>query len=140
MAEIRHIDSEELAAITLELLEDEKSDFIQDALSDLRNCSIPSEARDRLVRRMKSRMRDVIFNHLKRTGAVRGDIRHDFTLGYCRRRYMEPRMSDVPSRYLDIERILPNFQEIVDSIMAEAGKLKTIADIEATTKDAGGEG
>lgn len=139
MAEIRYIDSEEHAADTLELLEEEKTDFIRDALSDLRNCPIPSEARDRLVRRMKSRMRDVIFTHLKRTGAVRGDIRYDFTLGYCRRRYMEPRMSDVPSRYLDIDRILPNFQEIVDSIMAEAGKLKTIAEIEATTKDAGGE-
>lgn len=138
MAETRHIDYEEHAASTLELLEDEKMDFVQNTLSDLRGGILPDEARDRLVRRMKSRMRDVIFEHLKRSGVVRGDYRHDFTLGYCRRKYIEPRTSDVPSRYLDIDRILPNFQEIVDTIMAEAGKLKSIAEIEATTCEAGG--
>lgn len=137
MPEIRHINSEKHAASVLVLLEGEKEKFIQYAFSYLRDGFLPpDEVRGRLVRRMKLHMRGVIFKHLKRTGAVRGDSRHDFTLGFCRSRYSEPRISDVPSRYLDIDRILPNFQEIVSSIMTEAEKLKTIAEIEATTSEA----
>lgn len=137
MSEIRHINSEKHASSVLALLEGEKEKFIQYAFSYFRDGFLPpDEVRDRLARRMKSRMREVIFKHLKRTGEVRGDNRRDFTLGFCRSRYIEPRINDVPSRYLNIDRILPNFQEIVSSIMTEAEKLKTIAEIEATTSEA----
>ena len=50
---------------------------------------------------------------------------------------MEPRLSDVPSRLVNIETIIPNFQEAVDSMMTEARRLKAVADIEATTREAG---
>ena len=38
---------------------------------------------------------------------------------------------------MNIETIIPNFQEAVDSMMTEARRLKAVADIEATTREAG---
>jgi hypothetical protein len=49
---------------------------------------------------------------------------------------VEPRESDVPSKYLDIEKVLTNFDAAIDDIMVEAGKRKMIAEIEAVTKEA----
>ena len=138
MAQIHHVDMEEYATEALELLGEEKDGFVRHALSWLSDGHGQEDTRKRLVRRVKSDMEDVLFEHLKRTGAVRGDYRIDYTRGYYyRRKYVEPRLSDVPSRLVNIETIIPNFQEAVDSMMTEARRLKAVADIEATTREAG---
>ena len=36
----------------------------------------------------------------------------------------------VPSDLLDVETILPNFSELVDSMMVDAGKLRLVSEIE----------
>ena len=51
-------------------------------------------------------------------------------------RKIKSRMEDVPSQYRDIEKILPTFQELVDSVLVEAGKLRMISAIEEATKKA----
>lgn len=44
--------------------------------------------------------------------------------------------SDVPSKYLDIEKVLTNFDAAIDDIMVEVGKRKMVAEIETVTKKA----
>ena len=118
MAHIGHIDKEKQAAKTLEFFNREKDGFVRSACHSYTAGVPPEQTREALVRKIKSRMEDVLFEHLKRT---------------VRR---EPRKSDVPSQYRDIEKILPNFQELVDSVLVEAGKLRMISAIEEATKKA----
>lgn len=79
MAQIHHVDMEKYAAEALELLGEERDGFVRHALSWLSDGLSLDDTRERLVRRVKSDMEDVLFEHLKRTGAVRGDYRIDYT-------------------------------------------------------------
>lgn len=136
MSEIRRIDQEEYAAEALELLNNEREDFVRSACSSLSE-GVSSEAtRGILVRKVKSEMKHVLFEHLKRNGTVSGHYVHRYTYGYCRKVRIEPRESDVPSKYLDIEKVLTNFDAVINDMMVEAGKRKMIAEIEAVTKEA----
>lgn len=136
MSEIRRIDQEEYAAEALELLNNEREDFVRSACCSLSE-GVSSEAtRGILVRKVKSEMKHVLFEHLKRNGTVSGHYVYRYTYGYCRKVRVEPRESDVPSKYLDIEKVLTNFDAVIDDIMVEAGKRKMIAEIEAVTKEA----
>lgn len=138
MAEIRRIDQEEYAAEAMELLNQVRESFVRSACYSLSE-GVSSEAvRVILVRKVKSEMKHVLFEHLKRSGTVSGHYVYRYTYGYCRKVRVEPRESDVPSKYLDIEKVLANFDAAIDDIMVEAGKLKMIADIEAVTKEAQG--
>lgn len=137
MTHISHIDIDEHAEECLELFKEERSGFVRHALKHLSEGLSQDDTRERLVRKVKSDMRAVIFEHMKRTGEVHGDSRMPYAhLGYYYRVRRSPDISDVPSHLLDIEELMPNFQDEVGSIMLDAEKLKMIADIEATTRDA----
>ena len=137
MATIGRIDKEEYAAKALELIEGERDYFVSTVCANLVGVVSPDVAREQLVRRVKSRMEDILFRYLKREGIVKGDYRHQYTyLGYYRTVRREPNKRDVPDELLDIEKILPNFNEIIDAILVEAGKLKMVSAIEETTKKA----
>lgn len=136
MAHVYHVDMERYSADALELIGEEKDYLLRLAYEWLKDGITVEDTRTRLVQKVKIIMKDVLFEHLKRTGTVRGDYRYDYTLGYCRRKYVEPRMIDVPSKLLDIEAVLPNCHEFINAIMVEAGKLKAIYDIESATKHA----
>ena len=136
MSEIRRIDQEEYAAEALELLNNEREDFVRSACSSLSEGVSSETTRGILVRKVKSEMKHVLFEHLKRSGTVSGHYVYRYTYGYCRKVRVESRESDVPSKYLDIEKVLTNFDAVIDDIMVEAGKRKMIAEIEAVTKEA----
>lgn len=136
MSEIRRIDQEEYAAEALELLNNEREDFVRSACCSLSEGVSSETTRGILVRKVKSEMKHVLFEHLKRNGTVSGHYVHRYTYGYCRKVRIEPRESDVPSKYLDIEKVLTNFDAVINDIMVEAGKRKMIAEIEAVTKEA----
>lgn len=138
MSEIRRIDLKEYEAEALELLNQEREGFVRSACSSLSEGASSEAARVILVRKVKSEMKHILFEHLKRSGTVSGHYVYRYTYGYCRKVRVEPRESDVPSKYLDIEKVLTNFDAAIDDIMVEAGKCKMIADIEAVTKDAQG--
>lgn len=139
MAEIGRIDQEEYAAEALELLNQEREGFVRSACYSLSEGVSAEAVRVILVRKVKSEMKHVLFEHLKRSGTVSGHYVYRYTYGYCRKVRVEPKESDVPSKYLDIEKVLANFDAAIDEIMVEAGKRKMIADIEAVTKEAQGE-
>lgn len=136
MSEIGRIDQEEYAAEALELLNQEREGFVRSACSSLSEGLSSEAVRATLVRRVKSEMKHVLFEHLKRNGTVSGHYVHRYTYGYCRKVRIEPRESDVPSKYLDIEKVLTNFDAVINDLMVEAGKRKMIAEIEAVTKEA----
>lgn len=136
MAEIRRIDQEEYAAEALELLNREREGFVKSAWSSLSEGLSSEAVRATLVRRVKSEMKHVLFKHLKRNGTVSGHYVHRYTDGYCRKVRVDPRESDVPSKYLDIEKVLTNFDAAINDILVEAGKRKMVAEIEAVTKKA----
>ena len=131
MTHVGHIDKEEYAEKALELLYGEKETFVSFAYDSLFWGVSREETRVNLVDRIKTEMRRILFGHLVVTGAVRGVVKYDYTYGYCRRIRREPRISEVPSMYLDIAKVLPNFNEVIESLMIEAIKLKLIADIRA---------
>lgn len=136
MTHIGHIDKEKHAAKTLELFNRERDGFVRSACHGYTTGVSPEQMRTALVRKIKSRMEDVLFEHLKRTGDVRGSYWHEYTMGYLRTVRREPRKSEVPSQYRDIEKILPNFQELVDAVLVDAGKLRMVSAIEEATKEA----
>ena len=139
MAYIGHIDEDQYAEKALELLHRERESFVTFACASLKSGVPHGETRELLVRKVKSRMENVLFNHLKHTGAVRGSYRHQYyQAGYIRRVRREPQKSDVPSGLLKIEELLPTFQFEIDAMMMEAGKRKLIAEIEAKAKEAQG--
>lgn len=142
MAHIRHIDMEEYAAHALELLNNEREDSVRFAYGRLKDGDSRDHTREALVSRVESHMERALFDYLKRTGKIQGDIRYDYTLGYCRRKPVEPRMSDVPSGLLSLSEILmtfealPKFADLIDNVMVEAGKLLMVEEIEAATAKA----
>lgn len=143
MAHIRHIDREEYAVHALELFDNEREDFVSFACDCLKDGDSLEHTRESLVRRVDSYMKRSLFDYLKRTGKIQGDIRYDYTLGYCRRKPVEPSMSDVPSELLSISEVLeasgvlPKFADIIDSVLMDARKLVMVEAIEATTSEAG---
>ena len=138
MSQVRRIDQKEYAAEALDLLNHEREDFVRSACCSLSEGVSSETTRGILVRKVKSEMKHVLFEHLKRSGTVSGHYVHRYTYGYCRKVRVEPRESEVPSKYLDIEKVLTNFDAVIDDIMVEAGKRKMIADIEEVTKEAQG--
>ena len=136
MATIEHIDKEKYAAKALEFIENEKDYFARTVCANLLGTVSTEVAREQLVRMVKHRMEDILFRYLKREGIVKGSLRRQYYLGYYRTVRREPNKRDVPSELLDAEKILPNFGEILDAILMEAGRLKMISAIEETTKKA----
>lgn len=142
MANLRHIDEEEYASHALELFNDEREDFVKFAYDCLKDGETPEHTKERLTGRVESHMESALFDYLKEANFVEGDVRYDYSLGYCRRKRVEPRMSDVPSRLLSISEVLmvcetlPNFAQVIESVMVDAGILLKVDKIEATTKEA----
>lgn len=142
MTHIRNIDKEEYAKKALELFEQERESFVQFAYEQLKDGATPEYARSRLGRKVEKHLEQVLFNYLKRTGIIQGNIRYDYTLGYCRKKRAEPRISDVPSEYLSISEVLmmyetlPKFADVIDSVMMDAKKLIMVDAIETTTNEA----
>ncbi len=131
MTRVGHIDKEKYAEDALELLNGEKETFVSFAFDSIFRGVSREETRVNLVDRVKKGMRIILFKHLESTGAVREAIKYDYTYGYCRRIRREPRISEVPSKFLDIVIVLPNCNEVIESFMMEAIKLKMISDIQA---------
>lgn len=141
MSHIRNIDKEEYAKKAFELFEQERDSYVKFAYEQLKDGATPEYARSRLGRKVEKHLEQVMFNYLKRRGVVQGSIRHDYTLGYCRRKRTEPRMSDVPSELLSISEVLmmsstlPKFADVIDSVMMDAKKLIMVEAIESTTNE-----
>ena len=142
MSHIRNIDKEEYAKKAFELFEQERESYVIFAYEQLKDGATTEYAREQLGKKVEKDLEQILFNYLKRTGAVQGSIRHDYTLGYCRKKRAEPRMSDVPSELLSISEVLmmsstlPKFADVIDSVMMEAKKLIMIEAIESTTNEA----
>ena len=130
MARIGYINKETHAARTLEIFNGHRDEFVRFACGKLSEGLSSGEARGCLVKEVKSDMENAIFRHLKHTGVVRGEYRHQYYCGFYRTVRREPQKSDVPSDLLDVETILPNFSELVDSMMVDAGKLRMVSEIE----------
>lgn len=141
MSHIRNIDKEEYAKTALELFEQERETYVNFAYEQLKDGANPEDARSRLGRKVENNLEEVLFDYLKRTGIVQGSIRYDYTLGYCRKKCVEPRMSDVPSELLNISEVLtmseslPKFDDVVNSVMMDARKLIMVDAIETTTNE-----
>ena len=142
MSHIRYIDREEYAAKAFELFEQERESFVQFAYEQLKDGATTEYAREQLGKKVEKDLEQILFNYLKRTGVVQGSIRYDYTLGYCRKKRTEPRISDVPSEYLSISEVLmmyetlPKFADVIDSVMMDAKKLIMVDAIETTTNEA----
>lgn len=114
---------------------------MQFAYEQLKDGATTEYAREQLGKKVEKDLEQILFNYLKRTGAVQGSIRHDYTLGYCRKKRAEPRMSDVPSELLSISEVLmmsstlPKFADVIDSVMMDAKKLIMVEAIESTTNE-----
>lgn len=141
MTNVGFIDSEKHAEEVLEMFNEDRERFVTIACNNLTGGMTPEDTRQQIRSRIKRNMRDTIFHHLVRTGAVRGTTRIQYLSYTCYRTvHYEPSISEVPSKYLDIDKILPNFSELVDAIMLDAGKLKITKEIEKITtaaQDAG---
>ena len=142
MSHIRNIDKEEYANKAFELFEQERESYVKFAYEQLKDGATTEYAREQLGKKVEKDLEQILFNYLKRTGVVLGSIRHDYTLGYCRKKRAEPRMSDVPSELLSISEVLmmsstlPKFADVIGSVMMEAKKLIMIEVIESTTNEA----
>ena len=142
MSHIRNIDKEEYAKIAFELFEQERESFMQFAYEHLKDGATTEYAREQLGKKVEKDLEQVLFNYLKRKGIVQGSVRHDYTLGYCRKKRAEPRMSEVPSEYLSISEVmmmsstLPKFADVIDSVLMDANKLIMVDAIETTTNEA----
>lgn len=133
MARIDYINKERHAEKVLELFMEKREGFIEFVLDLLSSGVSAGETEDRLLKEVKAEMKRTIFDYLKRSGAVRGEYRHLYTGGYYRRTYREPRITEVPFGLLDMEKILPDFRELVSRIVEDAEKRRMIERIEATT-------
>lgn len=91
MSQIGRIDQEEYATKSLELLDQEREGFVRSACSSLSEGVSPEAVRATLVRWVKSEMKRVLFEHLKRNGTVSGHYVHRYTYGYCLKVHVEPR-------------------------------------------------
>jgi len=138
MATIGHINKDSYAAKALELLNGRRDIFVKSVSHNLSNGVSTEAARKSLVKKVKSEMKDLLFNYLNRKGIVRGNYVHRYTYGVFRTTYKEPTKSDVPSSILNIENILPNFNDVIDAMMLDAEKLRIINAIESTTEEAKG--
>jgi len=137
MATIRHINEEEYVAKALELLNHRREGYANYALGLLQRNMSPGQVGEQLGKKVKSEMETVLFKFLKNRGIVCGEVRYLYnTYGYCRRIRRRPSKYEVPSNLLDIEEVLPNYEEVIGNIMVDAEKLWIIAEIEAITKEA----
>jgi hypothetical protein len=136
MTHTDYINKDRHAAHALEILGRKRDGFVKFACGKLAEGFSSGEARESLVRKVRSEMEDALFSHLKRTGAVRGSYKYQYCYGFCRHVRREPRKSEVPSDLLDIRVILPDFNERLDAMMVEAGKLRMVSAIEAINKEA----
>lgn len=137
MTHVGYVNKDKHAAKAAELLEKEKNGYIQLACDALMGGTAYEDTREQLARRIKRQMKTKLFNYLQRSGIIRTEHRRYCDgSGLCRTYHRDPEINDVPSYLLNIEKILPNFSEIIESIMVEAGKLKVIVEIEAATKNA----
>ena len=138
MATIEHINQDAHAAKALELLKNRRLEYANYALGLLKANMTREMVVDRLEDKVRSEMKNVLFNYLKRSGKVKGNYRYQYyhVTGCYRAVRREPQKSDVPSKLLDIREILTNFKDVISDIMLEAEKKRVIAQIEATAKEA----
>ena len=137
MATIRHINEEEYALKALELLNGRRERYVNYALGLLRQGMSAEKAREELKDKVKDEMETVLFEYLKHRGIVCGDVRYLYnTYGYCRRIRRRPSKHEVPSNLLDIEGVLPNYEEVIGNMMVDAEKFRIIGEIETVTKEA----
>ena len=133
MARIVYINKEKHAEKVLELFHAKREKFLKFVDDRLSKGVSADETTIDLRQEVKAEMKRAIFEHLKRSGAVRGEYQHLYSGGYYRRIRREPRMADVPSNLLDVEKILPDFRELVSGIVDEVVKRRMIEQIQATT-------
>ena len=136
MTRTRRIDMEEYATRGLELLLERREEYVDYALYLLSEGLSPGIAGERLERRLKGEMEDVLFDFLKRSGTIRGEYIHRYTYGYCITSRRKPRKSEVSPELLDIERILPDYEAAIGNIMADAEKRWIEAEADRFAKEA----
>ena len=137
MATIRHINEEKYAAKALDLVNGRREVYVNYALGLLQQSLSPGQAGEKLEEKVKREMETVLFEYLKRRGVVCGEVQHLYnTYGYCRRICRRPSKHEVPSNLLDIEKVLPNYKEVIGNMMVDAEKLRIIVEIETITKKA----
>ena len=138
MATIEHINKDAYAAKALELLKNRMLEFESFALGLLKADMTREMVVERLEDKVRSEMKNVLFNFLKRSGKVKGNYRYQYyhVTGCYRAVRREPQKSEVPSHLLDIKEILTDYKDIISDIMLEAEKKWVIGQIEATAKDA----
>jgi len=82
-------------------------------------------------------METALFEYLKSSGHICGDVRYQYYAGgYYRRVRQRPEKRDVPSNLLDVKEVTPNYEEVIVNIMVDAAKLSAIYKIETITKEA----
>ncbi len=138
MATIEHINNDAYAAKALELLKNRRSEYEYYALGLLKANMTREMVVERLEDKVRSEMKNVLFNYLKRSGKVKGNYRYQYShvTGCYRTVRREPQKSDVPSKLLDIREILSNYKDVISDIMLEAERKRVIAQIETTAKEA----
>ena len=137
MATIRHINKEEYAAKALDLMNGRREMYVNYALGLLQQSLSPGQAGEKLEEKVKREMETVLFEYLKHRGIVCGEVQHLYnTYGYCRRICRRSSKREVPSNLLDIEKVLPNYKEVIGNMMVDAEKLRIIVEIETITKKA----
>lgn len=132
-----NINEEEYSAEALNLFNREREGYIEFALDDLSGGASVESAKKRLETRVMLDMEHILFDYLKDSNVLRTEYHYQYlSESYGRRIRREPRMSDVPSELLDITKVRPDFNIIINSVMTEAGKRKIIADIMSVTEEA----
>ena len=119
MATIRHINKKEYAAKALDLMNGRREVYVNYALGLLQQSLSPGQAGEKLEEKVKREM-EHLYN----------------TYGYCRRICRRSSKREVPSNLLDIEKVLPNYKEVIGNMMVDAEKLRIIVEIETITKKA----
>lgn len=137
MATIRYIDKEKYAAKALELLLDKREGYVNYAFGLMKEGMPQGQARELLEKKVKNEMETALFEYLKSSGHICGDVRYQYYAGgYYRRVRQRPEKRDVPSNLLDVKEVTPNYEEVIVNIMVDAAKLSAIYKIETITKEA----
>ena len=141
MVNVRNVDMEnysiEATRIAKEVLE-EDGPRLAERYSLAALLSSPTEEnREAFEKVCISTVRRALFHYVKRRRIVtKTRMVYYAHLGLYRHRESEIDYSDVPSRYLDVKALVPEFPQMLDEIILEARKKSLIREIENTTSDA----
>jgi len=128
---------EEYATEALELINARRENFVVYGKGLLSKGEHPDRIREEIEDDLKSDMEKVLFEHLKSRGVVCGDIDQLYDkYGFCRRFRLKSDKCGASLNLLNIREVLPNFGDVVGSIMVDANKLRIIDEMEAIIREA----